>query len=99
MPNPITYSSAGINDQLIPVFEATGLFGLNAVGPIFHGNGQRPPQSIPTGISSPPMAASATPATAFTSPSSTGMGTGLLVVAAAMFVIGLLGLRYIHWRR
>jgi hypothetical protein len=96
---PVTYASAPINDQLIPVFEGAGLWGLNSVGPVWHGNGQRPPQSIPTGITSPVMAASATPSTAFTNASTTGNGTALLVIAAAMGIIGLLGLHFIHWRR
>lgn len=95
----ITYASAPINDQLIPVFESSGLYGLNQVGPTWHGNGQRPPQSIPTGISSPVMAASATPSTAFTQASTTGNSTMLLIIAGGMGVIGLLGLHYIHWRR
>jgi len=96
---PITYGSAGVNDQLIPVIEGSALWGLNSVGPVWHGNGQRPPQSIPTGITSPVMASSATPSTAFTSTTTTGNGTMLLVIAALMLVVGLLGLRYIHWRR
>jgi hypothetical protein len=95
----VTYASAPINDQLVPVFEGSGLWGLNQVGPTWHGNGQRPPQSIPTGISSPVMASSATPATAFTQGTTSGNGTKLLILAAAMGVIGLLGLNYIHWRR
>ena len=96
---PVTYASAPINDQLIPVFEGQGIWGLNQVGPVFHGNGQRPPQSIPTGITSSPMLApSATPATSFVNTTTTGNATMLFVVAAAMLIIGLLGLRYIHWR-
>lgn len=95
---PVTYASAPINDQLIPVFEGQGLWGLNQVGPIFHGNGQRPPQSIPTGISSPILAPSATPQTSFVQTSTTGNSTMLFVIAGAMLIIGLLGLRYIHWR-
>lgn len=94
----VTYASAPINDQLIPVFEGSGLWGMTQVGPVFHGNGQRPPQSIPTGITSPPMAASATPSTSFVNPTTTGNSTMLLVIAGVMLIVGLLGLRYIHWR-
>lgn len=95
---PITYGSAGINDQLIPVYDGSAIWGLTQVGPVFHGNGQRPPQSIPTGISSPVMAASATPSTAFTSPSTTGNHTMLLVIVAGLAILGYLGMRYVHWR-
>lgn len=95
---PITYGSAGINDQLIPVYDGSAIWGLTQVGPVFHGNGQRPPQSIPTGITSPMMAASGTPSTAFMNPSTTGNGTMLLVIVAGLAIVGYLGLRYIHWR-
>jgi hypothetical protein len=94
----ITYGSAGINDQLIPVFDGSAIWGLNLVGPVFHGNGQRPPQSIPTGITSPTMAASGTPQTAFLNTTQTGNGSMLLIIVAGLAIVGYLGMRYIHWR-
>lgn len=94
----ISYGSAGVNDQLIPVFQGSGLWGLNAVGPTFHGTGQRPPQSIPTGVTSPVSTASATPGVAMAQTTSRGNQTMLLVLAAGAFIVGLIGLRYIHWR-
>lgn len=89
--NPITYSSATIDGQLVPVFQGQAFTPGNAVGPSYQGNGVTP-ATIPYGVGSNTAAtvnaAQAAPLSFKHSP------VPLLLV---MLVVSVLGLRYIHW--
>lgn len=89
-----SFGSRSVNGQLIPVFQGSGFINVgNAVGPTYYGYGTNTPATIPlsqgsvTGSPLPAMGGSAlklTPKTA--------------VILVVMLVVGVLGLRYIHWR-
>lgn len=87
----ITYSSRVVNGQLVPVLEWQALASGNATGPIY-GGGPASPATVPPNASTKGMSASGG-----------GSGTGgpsvrLVIVLLAMLFVGILGLRYIHWR-
>lgn len=94
----LTFSSREVNGQLVPVWESSASVGVgNAVGPTFYGYGTNSPQTIPLVPGSSGSGASS-PATGLLP----GLGGSLTPVKAAalviMLVIGIAGLRYIHWR-
>lgn len=89
-----SFGSREINGQLVPVFTGSTFTNVgNAVGPTYYGYGTNTPATIPltqgavAGGPLPAMGGSAfqlTPRNA--------------IVLAVMLVIGIAGLRYIHWR-
>lgn len=89
-----SFGSREINGQLVPVFTGSSFVNVgNAVGPTYYGYGQNTPATIPltqgavAGGPVPAMGGSVfnlTPRTA--------------VILAIMLVVGIAGLRYIHWR-
>ena len=83
-----TYSSASINGQLIPVLKRQALASGNAVGPIY-GGGPASPATVPPNAS---QGSSGGPAA---NPWSMKSALPWLLI---MLVVGVLGLRYIHWR-
>ena len=89
-----TYSSFTVNGQLIPVFTGMGFNDVgNAVGPTLYGYGNNTPQTIPLAPGSSAVGASPT----------AGLGsfqltTSHAIVLGVMLIIGVAGLRYIHWR-
>src|SRR5262249_18712201 len=95
---PITVGSVGANYELVPAVNWYSSAPHNAYGPSLRG-GPRGPQTIPTGVGASfdaSGAASAGTSSASNQPWSFGSsGLPLLLI---MLVIGLLGLRYIHWR-
>lgn len=93
-----SYGSRVINGQLVPVFEGSASTMVPAaVGPTYRGIGNRPPATIPSGVTSPAGNGNLAGAAAAAQPFSlTASPVPLLLV---MLVVGLLGLRYIHWRR
>lgn len=88
------FGSLEVNGQLVPVFQGSGFINVgNAVGPTYFGYGSNTPATIPltqgavAGGPSPAMGGSQfqlTPRTA--------------IILGIMLVIGIAGLRYIHWR-
>lgn len=90
-----SFGSREVNGQLVPVFMGSGFMNVgNAVGPRLQGYGVNTPATIPLTPGSATGAASL-PATGGTALKLTPRTA---VVLAIMFVVGFLGLRYIHWR-
>ena len=90
----LTYSSEVVNGQLVQVMEGAWRASGNAVGPLYRGGAATPatiPRAQSAGANSAnAQAAGAAPWDPRVSP------LPLLVV---MLVLGLVGLRYIHWNR
>jgi hypothetical protein len=92
---PLNPSSLGVNDQLLSVGSSYFFQPGNAPGPSFRG-AAAPPQTIPTGAGASLGQSAGALATASGSPwSFAGSPLPILLI---MLVVGLLGLRYIHWR-
>lgn len=89
----IQYGSRVVNGQLIPVLEWPALASGNAVGPAWGGGPASPATIPPHAAGGSGMAAGAN---AGASPwSFTQSPLPLLII---MLIVGILGLRYIHWR-
>lgn len=89
---PVTYSSKIVNGQLIPVFELQALTSGNAVGPIYNG-GAASPATVPPNASTGGKANNG--GTAAMSPFS--LRNSAVPLLLIMLVVGVLGLRYVHW--
>ena len=89
---PVTYGSKTVNGQLVPVFQWQPLSSGNAVGPAF-GGGPASPATVPPNASRGGAAASSAARQPFSLKNS---AVPLLLI---MLVVGVLGLRYVHWRR
>lgn len=110
--NYTTYGTLANNDSLQPVYERSGLYPSHwALQTVVSGYGQGAGASIPGGYDMPGLSggvggntgggsggpanldasdqAAADPFNPVTSP---------VLWAAAFFIIGMLGLRYVHWR-
>ena len=88
-----TFGTKTVNGQMIPVFQGTGLYGGNGVGTTFRTASPPIPQTIPLGggsVGDGGASAAAQPLSLTRSP---------LPLLFGMLIVGLLGLRYIHWRR
>lgn len=94
MANDPVYGSAVINGQLLPVFDIRQFASGNAQGPRLYGSIPNVPQTIPlvSGNAAVGGAPSITGASGF------ALTPTLAVVLIIMLVVGILGLRYIHWR-
>lgn len=91
----LTYGSIDVNGQIVPVYQGAALYTGNAVGPTYRGAGQTPPPSIPFGNGGPGSAgayASAAAAQPFS------LTRGPIIALIIMLVVGMLWLRYVHWR-
>lgn len=86
---PLNPSTVVANGQQYSVMNTYAFAPSNAAGPSYRG-GPRPPQTIPTGAGAS-LGQSAASAMAPTTSSA-------LLLCGAALVVGLLGLRYIHWR-
>jgi hypothetical protein len=92
-----TFSSRAVNGQLIPVFESDASIGVgNAVGPTVYGYGINTPQTIPLTPGS--VSAGASPQAGLLPGLGGSLTMSKAVVLAFMLIIGIAGLRYIHWR-
>jgi len=86
--------SMQVNSQLIPVPMSNAFYPTYASAPFYKGNGQ-PPPTIPLnymssgGTDYSAQVAAANPFSFTQSP---------LIIAVAALIIGILGLRYVHWR-
>lgn len=90
------FGSREVNGQLIPVFEGGASINVgNAVGPTYYGYGTNTPQTIPLAPGSATLGAVASGAAA---PLRTGLTPGKAIALALMLIIGVAGLRYVHWR-
>lgn len=89
---PITPGSLAVNGELVGTPMNSLFMPTNAPGPSFRG-GPRQPATIPTGVGAQ-LGLDGT-----TGSSGTATRGNTALVAGAAIVIGLLGLRYIHWRR
>ena len=88
------FGSREINGQLVPVFMGSGFINVgNAVGPTYYGYGTNTPQTIPL-----------TQGSVATGPAPALGGSALqltprnAVILGIMLIVGIAGLRYIHWR-
>ncbi len=91
----ITYGSDVINGQLVPVFQKQALSSGNAVGPMYGGTGASP-QTIPPGANQSASSGTAGAAAAGGAPWDPRVSP--LPVLIVMLLVGVLGLRFIHWR-
>lgn len=95
--NMFGQSNAGslqVNSQLIPVPMSSAFYPTLAGAPFYKGSGQ-PPATIPLNMSS----AGGTDQTASIAASNPFSFTqSPLPIALGALVIGMIGLRYIHWR-
>lgn len=92
-----SFSSREVNGQLIPVFEGAASVNVgNAVGPTYFGYGTNTPQTIP--LTPGAVASGAAPATGPISGLGVSLTPARAVVLAIMLIIGIAGLRYVHWR-
>lgn len=81
-----SFGSAGINDQMVPVAESYFFQPPPGQGPVFHGPGQMPLPTIP-GVTAGSASGGSYPVTPLT-----------IALLGASFIVGILILRYIHWR-
>ena len=92
-----SFGSREINGQLIPVFESSASIGVgNAVGPTYYGYGVNTPQTIP--LTPGAVASGAAPASGPIAGLGTSMTPGKAIALVIMLIIGVAGLRYVHWR-
>lgn len=86
------YGTMGVNDQLIPVLTYRGLRPPITAAPNYMGRGAVPP-TLPGGVSnagsSNAVAAAANPFDIRLSP---------VIWMVGFLFLGILGLRYVHWR-
>ena len=88
------FGSREINGQLVPVFMGSGFLNVgNAVGPTYYGYGVNTPATIP--LTQGSVSSSPTPALGGAALQLTPRNA---IVLAIMLVVGIAGLRYIHWR-
>lgn len=91
------FGSREVNGQLIPVLEAQTFASGNAVGPHLYGYGSNTPMTIPltpgsVALGSVQSQGITSAATGFTLTPTRG------IVLILMLIVGVAGLRYIHWR-
>lgn len=93
--NPVSGNgSMVVNGQIVPVPMTGQFFPSFASAPFYKGNGQGPPTvPINTSASGSDMQAAQV---ASNNPFSFTLSP--LIIAALALVIGILGLRYVHWR-
>ncbi len=91
----IQYGSRIVNGQLVPVLEWQALASGNAVGPVF-GGGPAYPATIPPNASGGPMRSSQAAQAASSNPFS--FRSSPVPLLLIMLIVGVLGLRYVHWR-
>lgn len=87
----IQYGSRVVNGQLVPVLEWQALASGNAVGPAF-GGGPASPATIP------PNGSTGRPAAAAAASNPFNFRLSPVPILLIMLVVGVLGLRYVHWR-
>lgn len=95
-----TYGSTLINGQLVPVLALSGMRPISALAPIYSGRGAVPP-TLPSGVTAGPGIGGATSnaqavQAAAANPFSLQLSPVLWLVI--FLAVGLLGLRYVHWR-
>lgn len=91
-----TYGSKDINGQLIPVIGNQAIKPPQAVGPYYSGPGQSPLATIP--LATGGYAHAGVGAAASATAGGPGGRFGVWLILAAMFAVGVIGLRYVHWR-
>lgn len=94
---PVTGNgSLVINGQIVPVPMAGQFFPPLASAPFYKGSGQAPPTVPLNYMQGSGMAADASAAKAAANPWSPTQSP--VIIAIAALIIGILGLRYVHWR-
>jgi hypothetical protein len=97
-----TYGSYTVNGQIMPVFEAYGLYPSNAPAPYYMGNGAKPPtlafsaQGGGADVASLGLGGDDAVQLAIENPFSMQFSPTLWAVF--FLLIGMWGLRYVHWR-
>ena len=84
-----------VNGQIVPMPMTSAFYPSFASAPFYKGSGQ-PPPTIPLSYTSSSSPSAAVASAAAANPFSFTQSPLLISVAA--LVIGVLGLRYIHWR-
>lgn len=87
--------SMSVNGQLVNVPMSSSFFPSAAAAPYYKGSGQSPP-TIPLSYSSGNGSTSTQAAMAAANPFSFTQSP--LMIAVIALVVGVLGLRYVHWR-
>lgn len=95
IPSTLTgFGSKEINGQLVPVFMGSGFLNVgNAVGPTYYGYGSNTPATIP--LTQGAVSGSPVPALGGSALQLTPRNA---IVLGVMLIVGIAGLRYIHWR-
>lgn len=94
----IQYGSRSVNGQLIPVIEWAALASGNAVGPQF-GGGPASPATIPPNGSGGGMRNSMASVNGSAAAQPFSFKNSPVPLLIIMLIVGMLGLRYVHWRR
>ena len=90
-----------VNGQIVPVPMGSQFFPSMASAPFFKGSGQ-PPPTVPVSFNGNQMGSSGGGIDAVANRAASNPWSftqSPVIIALAALVIGLLGLRYIHWRR
>lgn len=87
--------SMSVNGQLVSVPMSNSFFPSTAAAPYYKGSGQ-PPATIPLSYNSGSSSTTSQAAMAASNPFSFTQSP--LIIAIAALIIGILGLRYVHWR-
>lgn len=85
----VTYGSADLNGQLAPVWEAIGVFGGNAVGPMIGSGGYPMPATLPGSYAGGSTGYGA---------SGGGLSAPVLVGLLVLGAIGIYIVHRLHWR-
>lgn len=89
-----SFGSREINGQLVPVFTGSSFVNVgNAVGPTYYGYGQNTPATIPL-----TQGASASGPLPAVGGSQLQLTPHIAIILGIMLIVGIAGLRYIHWR-
>lgn len=91
-----TYGSAVVNGQNVPVIGSQAINPPAAIGPMFSGPGQAPLPTIPLATGGYTTTGGVAAAGSATNGSASSPMMWLVLVV--MFAVGVLGLRFVHWR-
>lgn len=91
----LSYGVVEVNGQQVAAYPASVLRPAGPVGPTWMGSGQAP-QSIPAGVGAGGSSGT-NPTTGLPLLGGFSLSGRTGLVLAGMFLIGYLGLRYIHW--
>lgn len=94
-PVQVNNGSLITNGQLVPAPMMGAFYPASGFAPFYKGNGQ-PPPTVPISFMGQSSGSSALASTAVSNPLNFSLSPTMMALIA--LIIGLLGLRYIHWR-